>query len=112
MAKAKKVERKPLGIAVPMHVRTPEQSFEKRLHLSHLMQYVSAYEPSPEQVQMLAESLYDAWQDAKVARNTQQAYETRIVDQDGEMFFLMNANGTFDLCVRWKHFEYVTAEMT
>lgn len=75
-----------------------------RIQFSHLHQYVSAYETSPEMVEQLRQDLVDALKRAKETRARQ------IVDQDGEFFFTANPNGTFDLCIPWKR--YKTLEKT
>ena len=78
------------------HVR---QEGDEKLHFSHLHRYVSAYETSDSMVQQLAVDLIAA---LKVARDT---CTRQIVDQDGEMFFVCNPNGTFSLCLEWKKFK-------
>lgn len=84
-----------------MHVRNPRITIERRLHVSHLLGYVSAYEPSEAQVDLLVESICQAQAIATLS------HQPQYVDQDGEMFLMVNPNGTFDLCLRWKHYEFV-----
>lgn len=69
------------------------------VHISHLMEYVSAYRPSGEMTTALMEDLRDALLRARKSRSPE------IVDQDGEMFFVVNPAGSIDLCLRWKHYE-------
>ena len=88
------------SLALSDHVKTPSENIDNALHISHLMQYVSAYEPVPERMADLKVSLGEALQRAKATCTGQ------IVDQDGEMFFVVNPSGTFDLCLRWKHFQF------
>lgn len=86
----------------PEHVCRVED--ENKLHFSHLHGYVSAYEPTPNMVRELKEYLLEAL--AKAARTKR----PRIVDQDGEMFFVAYPNGTFSLCLRWKSYCFIAPE--
>lgn len=79
------------------HLRREEN--ENRLHLSHLFQYVSAYENCPERLQDLRDAITDGLKQAKLMTTPQ------IVDQDGEMFFVCHPAGTISLCLRWKNYE-------
>lgn len=71
------------------------------IHISHLMEYVSAYVPSSALQEQLVDDLRDAILRAKKTR------ESVRVDQDGEMFFLVSPAGEFDLCLRWQRFKFV-----
>lgn len=77
---------------------------ENRLHLSHLFQYVSAYENCPERMQDLRDAITEGLKQAKLTTTPQ------IVDQDGEMFFVCNPAGTVSLCLRWKNYEIAPRE--
>lgn len=79
------------------HLRREEH--EPRMHFSHLHQYVSAYEPSPERLEDLRQAILQGLVEAK--RDTRPV----IVDQDGEMFIVCYPAGSISLCLRWKSYE-------
>ena len=79
------------------HLRREEH--EAKMHFSHLHQYVSAYEPSPEGLEDLRQAILQGLAEAK--RDTRPV----IVDQDGEMFIVCNPAGSISLCLRWKNYE-------
>jgi len=81
------------------HVRREEG--EQCLHISHLHHYVSAYECSAEMVADLVDALEQAIGRAK------RTLVPQVVDQDGEMFFLVGPLGRIDLCLRWKTYEVI-----
>lgn len=83
-----------------MHLQTNET--ESRVHLSHFMYLVSAYEPSKERVEDLADSLLEAIEDAK------REVKSIIVDQDcNEHFFVVHPSGTISLCARMRDYKLV-----
>jgi hypothetical protein len=73
---------------------------ENILHISHLFRYVSAYHYSEEMAKNLLEDLHEAIRKAKETK------EGVIVDQDGEMFFLVSPAGNIQLCLRWKTYRF------
>jgi len=77
---------------------------EERLHISHLHHYVSAYVTSKERVDDLVEAL--VW-GLKQAKDTTTAV---IVDQDGEMFFVVYPAGQISLCLRWKSYHIIPGD--
>lgn len=79
---------------------------EESLHVSNLHQYVSAYRTSKETVDDLVSDLCVALDTAKITR------ERQIVDQDGEMFFVVYPAGTISLCLRWKTYKVADDETT
>jgi hypothetical protein len=84
-----------------MHVKTNNDTIDKKLHFSHLFEYVSAYEFSEEMLNQLESDLISGL--AKAKRETIPV----MVDQDGEHFFICNPSGSFDLCIRWKSYRIV-----
>jgi hypothetical protein len=72
---------------------------ENLLHFSHLFQYVSAWEPSEERQGDLRGAILCALERAK------KESEPQIVDQDGEMFFVVYPNEMISLCLRWKSYK-------
>lgn len=84
------------------HVKRIEN--EKKLHISHLYHYVSAYEYSEEDLDYLVSQLEDALVEAKTKRREV------IVDRDGEMFFVVYPSGNMSLCLRWKEYEIIREE--
>lgn len=81
-----------------MHLK---QTGPTKLHISHLMQYVSAYHRSPNAIAELEDDLINA------VRRADSKTEAQIVSQDGEMFFIVYPSGTISLCLQWKDFEIV-----
>jgi len=72
---------------------------EESLHISHLHHYVSAYVTDKERVGALVTDLESAMRVAKAT------IEPQIVDQDGEMFFVVYPSGKISLCLRWKNYK-------
>jgi hypothetical protein len=72
---------------------------EKLLHFSHLFHYVSAWDSSEERQGDLRGAILCALERAKKDR------ELQIVDQDGEMFFVIYPSGLISLCLRWKSYK-------
>ena len=83
------------------HVESNDDRIDKKLHFSHLFQYVSAYELTPEGLEDLKLSLLAGLKEAKRTCTRQ------IVDQDGEHFFVCNPSGSFDLCISWKSYRII-----
>lgn len=84
------------------HVKRTED--EKRLHISHLYHYVSAYERCRQEIDLLVEMLEGALVEAKEKRIAVE------VNRDGEMFFMVYPSGQISLCLRWKDYEVIREE--
>ena len=92
-------------IRTDLWLKTSDLDVHSRLNLSHLRQYVSAYERSGKMVSQLAEDILAGLKTANETGNPQ------IVDQDGfDFFFVCHPAGSLDLCMRWKSF--TVAEFT
>lgn len=87
------------GVKMFTHVRRCED--EKKLHISHLYHYVSAYQYTKEDCDDLVEQLEQALRKAKAKT------EVVLVDKDGEMFFAVYPSGNISLCLRWKEYEVI-----
>ncbi len=74
---------------------------EKKLHISHLHKYVSAYFDTKEGVESLVEDIEEALERAMVTGQAQ------IVDQDGEMCFHVYSTGMLTLMVPWKRYRII-----
>jgi hypothetical protein len=81
------------------HLKTADLAISKSLHISHIMKYVSAYEPTKEMWKELAGDIEAAIKKAKRTRNCQ------YVDQDGEMFLEISPGGYISLCMRWRMYQ-------
>lgn len=77
------------------------QDGDTRIHLSHLYEYVSAYDLHPDGVKELEERLRDAL--VKAAATT----EVQIVHMDGEMCFHVTPSGYIILMIPWKKYTVV-----
>ena len=83
------------------HVKQDEIGHGSPIHISHLFDYVSAYERNADTVADLAAAVDDALTVAKSTGRTQ------IVDQDGEMCFHITPDGYLILMVPWRHYTAV-----
>lgn len=86
------------------HVKTSSSSIETHLHLSHLWHYWSAYEYSLEGLEDLIQEICNKLAMAK------EMHEPQLVTREGDMFFVCHADGTFDLCMPVKQFEFAPLE--
>ncbi len=86
------------------HVKTADLAISKKLHISHLYRYVSAYELHPEQVEDLVSMIECALTEARKTGNVQ------IVDKDGEFCFHVSPGGYLTIMMPWKTFEIVREE--
>lgn len=82
-----------------MFTHVSREEGEESLHISHLHHYVSAYVTDKERVESLVSDLESA---IKVSKATT---ECQMVDQDGEMFFVVYPSGLISLCLRWKNYK-------
>ncbi len=74
---------------------------EKKLHISHIYKYVSAYCESEEEVRLLVEQIEEALMSVK------DTHQAQIVDCDGEMCLHVYPTGTLTLMVPWKRYRII-----
>ena len=75
------------------------EELQSKLHLSHLFQYVSAYEYSSEYLKLLSDQIETALEEAKRTTTTQ------IVNQDGECCFHVTPMGYIILMLPWRTYK-------
>jgi hypothetical protein len=85
-------------------VKTADLAITKKLHISHLYKYVSAYELHPEQVEDLVSMIEYALIEAR------KTGEVQIVDKDGEFCFHVSPGGYLTIMIPWKMFEIIREE--
>ena len=76
-------------------------SKERKLHISHLFDFVSAYARTDELQKQLQQDIRDALAKAKETRQSQ------YVNMDGEMFFQVHPFGSISLCLEWQKFDLI-----
>jgi len=90
-----------MSLETPIFTHVKREEGEKNLHISHLHRYVSAYETNSQTVNDLINDLQTALDLASKKK------EPQIVDQDGEMFFVVYPYGLISLCLRWKDYKII-----
>jgi len=79
-----------------MFTHVKQAMVQKKLHISHLYEYVSAYYKTEDEVNCLVSMLTFALKEAK------EKHETQIVDRDGEFCFHVTPAGYIMLMIPWK----------
>lgn len=80
------------------------EEHESSIHLSHLYDYVSAWQISKEEVKDLAMMLEAALEEAR------ETTQTQIVDKDGECCFHVTPGGYIILMLPWKKYKVKCSE--
>ncbi len=94
-----RIKYKQKGVSHLTHVKREEG--EEKLHISHLYNYVSAYEYSMEELEDLTQMIINALKEAKETKQVQ------IVDKNGECCFHITPAGYIILMRPWKRYKMI-----